>query len=688
MTDISHLTRYLPPVLWASENDPQRFLGRMLRVFEKMMIGIEVGSVAVRARAPISGATGTTVTFVNPDDALLFRTDDVITIESGSERRAVSTVGAGAIGLNAPLAGVYGADVIRIADLEAGQTTFRVDNLARLEVAVQLDIRQGETSEAVEIAAIDDHIVTLNLPLVNDYPMSDNALPIRLVDRPTVDFKGIDQGDFKRLLDRRNRLFNPWTTRSELLPYIAGWLALVLREDWSEYQKRYLTAAILEVYQNRGLKAGTHRFLDIYAVTQAKPRIALDDGEALLRTIVKPNGCFDFSPICFSRFIATGIGTASFLLHPSAVVLDSSEQIFVADIGDESDPDRKPAIYNVSHTGEIPHAGGTLPMPKPIAIHQPPLNPLTHPVALAADIADRIAVIDRGNVIPPATPDSAIYRFTPPTYGRSVIISQSTVPSLPVVNPIDMALNSKGAFAILDRGFHALGDPPAGPTAPKITIVSEGPLSVVNHMLPSVQEPSAMAVDELDRYIVADARDQFSNQPARLWLVDPAAAWAQTDLLAALPAVDNPLVFPKAIFVESPGVYLVADTGLSWGYDPLDPEGADPSYRYRAEQATLYRVNTNMPIPLITRLTLERRLVTPTDMAVDGEGQIFVTDAGEKLKGTPDRNWRARTNEFGAVLHFSRQRPISWSDRLKVRRNIAEILFSEKPAASKWWMDI
>jgi hypothetical protein len=218
--------------------------------------------------------------------------------------------------------------------------------------------------------------------------------------------------------------------------------------------------------------------------------------------------------------------------------------------------------------------------------------------------------------------------------------------------------------------------------------VSEGPLAVSNHPLPGIEEPSALAIDELERYLVADARDQFSDQPVRLWRVDPAGGWALVDILATLTPAQNPLVFPTGIVVESPNVFLISDTGLTWGYDPMDPEGADPSYRYRAEQAAVFRVDVNdLANPVITRLTTDRHLVTPTDLILDSQQRIVVTDSGEKVQTIPQRNWRARTNEFGAVLHFSRQRPISWADRLKVRRNIADILSTEKPSASQWWMD-
>jgi phage tail-like protein len=689
MSDISTLTRFLPPVLWSSDLDPERFLGRVLRIFEKFLLGIDTGAAVLQAQAPIASASGTSVVFVNPEDSTLFRVGDEITIVGSAERQTINAVSTVGLGLHNPLAGVYAVGQVRIADLIIGQTQCRVNNLERLSKALRIDISQGDQTATTDISDINGDFVTLAYPLTQDFVMSDDALPVLINDAANIQFDGSVIDDFRSLLDKRDQLFNPWRTRTDLLPYLAGWLALELREDWSEYQQRKLTANISDIYQFRTLKSGLHRFLDIYAITQARPRISLDDGEAVVRSLTIDAGELKFTPITFSRFIETGLANASFLLHPSALAIDSLNRMYIADVGDDSEPDRIAGIWRLDTNGESPMENSSgITLPDPVAVDTPPAEPLEHPVALVVDVADRVITVDRGVVIPPVTPNAAIYRWAPPGYVRDVVIDQATVPTLPVVNPIDMVTDAAGNFAVLDRGFHALGDPPAGPSATKITLVSEGPLAVSNHPLPGIEEPSALAIDELERYLVADARDQFSDQPVRLWRVDPAGGWALVDILATLTPAQNPLVFPTGIVVESPNVFLISDTGLTWGYDPMDPEGADPSYRYRAEQAAVFRVDVNdLANPVITRLTTDRHLVTPTDLILDSQQRIVVTDSGEKVQTIPQRNWRARTNEFGAVLHFSRQRPISWADRLKVRRNIADILSTEKPSASQWWMD-
>ena len=40
MADLSSYLDYLPPFLWSDENDHEQFLGRMLRIFEKILTGL------------------------------------------------------------------------------------------------------------------------------------------------------------------------------------------------------------------------------------------------------------------------------------------------------------------------------------------------------------------------------------------------------------------------------------------------------------------------------------------------------------------------------------------------------------------------------------------------------------------------------------------------------------------------
>jgi len=50
----------------------------------------------------------------------------------------------------------------------------------------------------------------------------------------------------------------------DFLPWLAGWLALTLREDWGEGRQRSLIAKASELYRLRGTKRGVIEFLTIY----------------------------------------------------------------------------------------------------------------------------------------------------------------------------------------------------------------------------------------------------------------------------------------------------------------------------------------------------------------------------------------------------------------------------------------
>ena len=53
-------------------------------------------------------------------------------------------------------------------------------------------------------------------------------------------------------------------TPSEFLPWLASWVALSLRDDWSEDFKRRFMSRIVPLYRHRGTKAGLKELLELY----------------------------------------------------------------------------------------------------------------------------------------------------------------------------------------------------------------------------------------------------------------------------------------------------------------------------------------------------------------------------------------------------------------------------------------
>jgi phage tail-like protein len=112
---------------------------------------------------------------------------------------------------------------------------------------------------------------------------------------------GAEYPPIKEVIDELPKLFNSWRTRPEFLPWLASWVALDLEPTWTEYQKRKLITEIVPIYRLRGLSAGLHAYLDIYVQTPARPRIAIDDGSALLCARFKDDRTATLSTVAYSR---------------------------------------------------------------------------------------------------------------------------------------------------------------------------------------------------------------------------------------------------------------------------------------------------------------------------------------------------------------------------------------------------
>lgn len=64
--------------------------------------------------------------------------------------------------------------------------------------------------------------------------------------------------------------FDPKMTTSDLLPWLASWIGLVLDENWPEEQRRLLLQSAASLYRRRGTKRGLQEYLEIYTGEKAK----------------------------------------------------------------------------------------------------------------------------------------------------------------------------------------------------------------------------------------------------------------------------------------------------------------------------------------------------------------------------------------------------------------------------------
>lgn len=68
----------------------------------------------------------------------------------------------------------------------------------------------------------------------------------------------------EEIIDNIHTYFNPQETPEEFLPWLAGWVALSLRDDWEVEVKKAFIQQIVRLYSLRGTKAGLIEILSIY----------------------------------------------------------------------------------------------------------------------------------------------------------------------------------------------------------------------------------------------------------------------------------------------------------------------------------------------------------------------------------------------------------------------------------------
>ena len=76
-------------------------------------------------------------------------------------------------------------------------------------------------------------------------------------------------GELETRIAMLSLLFDPRVVPSEFLPWLAGWLALDLDEDWDDARQRRLIARAFELYGRRGTVEGLRESLELFAGVNA-----------------------------------------------------------------------------------------------------------------------------------------------------------------------------------------------------------------------------------------------------------------------------------------------------------------------------------------------------------------------------------------------------------------------------------
>ncbi|NEO75578.1 phage tail protein I [Moorena sp. SIO4G3] len=89
-----------------------------------------------------------------------------------------------------------------------------------------------------------------------------------------------DQLALEEYIDRIPTYFNPYNhpdlpveseiAPTEFIPWLANWVALSLRDDWTEETKRRFISNIVPLYRQRGTKAGVKQMLELYTQEDVK----------------------------------------------------------------------------------------------------------------------------------------------------------------------------------------------------------------------------------------------------------------------------------------------------------------------------------------------------------------------------------------------------------------------------------
>ena len=498
----------------------------------------------------------------------------------------------------------------------------------------------------------------------------------------------------EKVIDRLPDLFDPWQTPPQFLPYLASWLGLDFEPNWTsknEYQARWMIEQTMSAYRVRGLKEGLFANLDIYAASETRPRIVIDDGEAVWRGVITEDGNFSLHVLTFSQHTVPDSASdpaLPVLIHPVALAVDSNNDYLVVDMGSLESEVRRPVLCRLSSLGEVLKTAR--PMLKSSEGTESPL--LEGATAMMVDRANRcIVVTNRRERTVGGEPkySSAIYRLKPDTFELDKVLLTD---SWDAIYPVDI-VNGSGPdqFAVLDMGIprNRVTMVPHEESKPRIWIISRKKTSddwtAEAHDLPGVMLPTALAKSS-DGYIVADARQQSwesEKQQATLWKVKP----RDTDPWDVKPLwgepntpKDNPLVYPTALVVENDHSVLVCDRGSRLACD-------DPTTNIAmAEPPMVYRVIWTATPPETTSFVAAHQLIHPVKMVRDRTGAVIIADCGETATESPGwsspqtKEWRTRGNEFGIVTYFSKGRTTTSQLRNAIRQQIRHVVEEHKPA--------
>lgn len=95
--------------------------------------------------------------------------------------------------------------------------------------------------------------------ILSGLPKDGDAGLTRVINRDDPSLPGLE-----KIIEQVYNYFDPQKTPEEFLPWLASWVALSLRADWTPETKRQLIQEIVPLYRQRGTKQSLESFLKIY----------------------------------------------------------------------------------------------------------------------------------------------------------------------------------------------------------------------------------------------------------------------------------------------------------------------------------------------------------------------------------------------------------------------------------------
>lgn len=493
------------------------------------------------------------------------------------------------------------------------------------------------------------------------------------------------------VISRLHKLFNPWLTPPEFLEWLASCVSLEFPKVgqeylWDEYQRRKITADIVQIYQSRGLKEGLRQYLELFSFGKERPRIVIDDGSRLW--ITDPNSPNSDRPVSITTFLSQGPSvykdimlSHEGLIRPQCIAITKDQSLFVGDAGT---PDGVPISQNVPEAiwhlslPDQAQSVGVLPLPQKLNLN------LTFPQAIAVDHQDPsyLYILDQ-------VPDGpVVYRFTSPKFDVSETIA--TAEHLDTINPVAMTVDQNRHLLILDRG-----NVPNAIT-PKIIDIDVLPgnfpkPSFKSQNLSILKDPLSLLILPNGDLIIGDGCEQAppypNNDPTPgnlVWVNRTNPEQWKLSLLLPENRQQNPLVAPTAIVEVESQRLIILDIGLK----PHVPPTAHAFIRDIAQPAGLYAVtltsSKEVQVSKIESINGTSQMVFPQDMAIS-EGKLYICDPGDPWINTnPVRSWRLYPHEFGIIVHFVKSSVVDVEkekqERQRILKTICEIADREKPA--------